>query len=158
MTTDTRPTPLTRAELPEGLWSHPITFRHGQCDPAGIVYTPKFFDVFNQAIEAWFCERLGLNYYDLLGPRRLGLGYAQASAVFFAPCRMGDQVDIFIRVEKIGTSSYSLTLHAMKGDTEALRGEYTTVTTSLDTMRPIPIPADIKDALTAYYEQSNSIS
>ncbi|MDK3018747.1 acyl-CoA thioesterase [Pseudodonghicola flavimaris] len=149
-----RPRPMTRDQLPQGMWSHRVTFRHGQCDPAGIVYTPKFFDVFNQAIEAWFCDCLGLNYYELIGERRTGLGYVHASASFFSPCRMGDEVDIFVRVVKIGKSSYSLVLHAMLGEGEALRGDYTTVTTSLETHRPIPIPEDIKTALTAYYNET----
>ena len=56
------PTPLTLSDLQPGLWSTRVVFRHGQCDPAGIVYTPEFFDGFKQAIEKWFCERLGVDY------------------------------------------------------------------------------------------------
>lgn len=145
-----RPVPLSRDQLAPGLWGRKVTFRHGQCDPAGIVYTPNFFDVFNQSLEAWFPTALGLDYYELIGPRRIGLGYARAASVFFTPCRMGDEVEIFIRVARIGTSSYSLVLHAMKGEQEALRGEFTTVTTSLDDNRPVAIPEDLRSALTAY--------
>ncbi|MCX7565975.1 hypothetical protein OS189_06425 [Sulfitobacter sp. F26169L] len=144
------PVPIANADLPERLWCRTVIFRHGQCDPAGIVYTPEFFNVFNQVIEAWFCERLGINYYDVLGPRRTGLGYVRANATFFAPCTMGDEVDVFVSVPKVGGKSYSLTLHAMKGEKEMLRGEFTTVVTSLDSHRSIDIPQDIKDALLEY--------
>jgi 4-hydroxybenzoyl-CoA thioesterase/acyl-CoA thioester hydrolase len=144
------PIPLTRAALSKASWSHPVTFRHGHCDPAGIVYTPQFFHVFNEAIEAWFGAELGITYYDIIGPRRTGLGYVSASSVFFLPCRMGEQIDIHVTVARVGRTSYSLTLHAMLGDSEALRGEFTTVTTSLDTHRPIPVPEDIRRALTDY--------
>ncbi len=145
-----RPLPIDRADLSDNAWSYQTVFRHGQCDPAGIVYTPEFFDVFNHAIEAWFSERLGISYYDILGNRRTGLGYVNASATFFAPCMMGDAVDIFVTVEKVGTKSYQLCLHAMKGDKEALRGYFTTVTTSLETHRPVGIPLDIGDAMRGY--------
>lgn len=142
-----RPEPLTRAALPKGLWSEKTTFRHGQCDPAGIVYTPNFFDVFNKHIEQWFSAELGIVYYDLIGERRTGLGYVSASSLFFIPCKMGEEIETFIDVAYVGGKSYSLTLHAMKGDQEALRGSFTTVTTCLETHRPIAIPADLKEAL-----------
>jgi len=149
-----RPVPISRADLARGLWSRKVTFRHGQCDPAGIVYTPEFFNVFNQAIEDWFCRGLGISYYETLGSRRVGLGYVNASATFFTPCKMGDEIEIFVTVARIGGKSYRLVLHAMSGDSEALRGCFTTVTTSLDTHRPIPIPTDIRDAMRAYSANS----
>ncbi|WP_052261940.1 acyl-CoA thioesterase [Leisingera sp. ANG-M1] len=150
-----RPRPLSTAGLPAGLWSMTHVFRHGQCDPAGIVYTPKFFDVFNQVIEAWFCKRLGIGYYEIIGPRRTGLGYVNAAATFFTPCMMGEKVEIFVAVTAIGSKSYQLQLHAMKNGREALRGNFTTVTTCLDEHQAIPIPPDIKAALAAYAEHSS---
>ncbi|QFT61179.1 1,4-dihydroxy-2-naphthoyl-CoA hydrolase (plasmid) [Sulfitobacter sp. THAF37] len=144
------PRPLDRAALPFPDWSYRHIFRHGQCDPAGIVYTPEFFNVFNHAIEAWFCDCLGLNYYDFIGPRRIGLGYVNAHAEFFSPVRMGDQVEYFVRVSRIGGKSYALELNAMLGDTEALRGLFTTVTTDLDTHRSVAIPTDLRDALNRF--------
>lgn len=144
------PAPITRQQLPPGLWSSKHTFRHGQCDPAGIVYTPEFFNVFNQVIEAWFCECLALSYYDILGRRRTGLGYVNAHADFFAPVKMGEEIEIFLRVVKIGRTSYALELNGMIGDTEAQRGRFTTVTTDLETHKSVEIPRDIRDALTHY--------
>ncbi|MGB0853657.1 MAG: acyl-CoA thioesterase [Pikeienuella sp.] len=151
--TDTAPAfpiPKSKGDLPGNLWSRSVVFRHGQCDPAGIVYTPEFFNVFNQVIEAWFCECLGINYYEILGPRRTGLGYVQANATFFVPCMMGEEIEIFVSVGKVGRKSYALTLHAMKGDREALRGDFVTVATSLDEHKSIEIPEDIKAALREY--------
>ncbi|PYB71841.1 MULTISPECIES: acyl-CoA thioesterase [Rhizobium] len=145
-----KPEPITRADVPPHLWSAKFVFRHGQCDPAGIVYTPKFFDVFNQAIEAWFCECLGIDYYDILGPRRTGLGYGMAASTFFSPCMMGDEIEVFVTVKRIGAKSYTLVLHALKGDKEALRGEFVTVVTSLATHQSIEIPDDIREALIVY--------
>ncbi|RGP35920.1 acyl-CoA thioesterase [Pseudotabrizicola alkalilacus] len=158
MTSDASDSPLRKANLtrrPTNLWSAFTVFRHGQCDPAGIVYTPKFFDVFNQIIEKWFCECLNIDYYTVLGPRGIGLGYATASADFFIPCMMGEKIEVFLRVAKVGNKSYALTLHAMKGEDEALRGHFVTVTTSLETRQSIQIPDDIRQALVAYGERTN---
>lgn len=142
--------PLNAEAIPSSFWSCKVTIRHGHCDPAGIVYTPKFFDLFNQAIEGWFIESLGIDYYHVIGERRTGLGYVTASAEFFAPCVMGDELEIFVRVARVGTKSYTLMLHAMRDGREALRGHFTTVTTTLDDHKSIAIPADIKAAIVAY--------
>lgn len=144
------PSPLNRADIPFPDWSYKHIFRHGQCDPAGIVYTPEFFNVFNHVIEAWFCECLNLSYYDFIGPRRTGLGYVNAHAEFFLPVQMGQEVEYFIRVSRIGGKSYALELNAMLGDSEALRGLFTTVTTNLDTHSSIDIPTDLRGALNQY--------
>lgn len=146
----TFPTPNTMEQLPAGRWSYRHQFRHGQCDPAGIVYTPEFFNVFNCAVESWFCDHLGLSYYDLIGTRRVGLGYVNAHADFFSPVKMGEVVEIFIRIIKIGGKSYSLELNAMSGNQESLRGLLTTVVTDLDKHSSISIPEDIRDALNRY--------
>lgn len=149
--------PLNIGELPSLCWSHKVTIRHGHCDPAGIVYTPKFFDLFNQAIESWFIEVLGIDYYHVIGERRTGLGYVTASADFFEPCIMGDELEIFVRVARVGTKSYTLMLHAMREGREALRGHFTTVTTLLDGHQSIAIPADIKAAIVAYSNKMVSV-
>ena len=150
------PRPVNRSDIPFPNWSYKHIFRHGQCDPAGIVYTPEFFNVFNHAIEAWFCDCLNLSYYDFLGPRRIGLGYVNAHADFFSPVKMGQEVEYFIRVSKIGSKSYALELNAMLGDTEALRGLFTTVTTNLDKHSSIEIPADLRDALNRFAFSDNA--
>ena len=145
-----RLTPIKKCDLSTACWSHTVTLRHGQCDPAGIAYTPHFFDLFNIAVEDWYSKCLGINYYEIIGSRRIGLGYAQASANFFEPCIMGDKLEIFVIVNKIGNSSLSLDLHIFKEQVEKLRGKFVTVATNLDTHKAIKIPQDILNALILY--------
>ena len=146
----TRPVPIGRDHLSKGLWSTKDRIRFGQCDPAGIVYTPRFFEIFNVVIEEWYAQSLNLDYYHLIGPRRIGLGYANANADFFAPCRMGDTLEIVPRIERVGGSSFSLLLHAFKDEGEALRGRFLVVTTDLKSHKPMHLPDDLKSALLAY--------
>jgi len=149
-TSAAKPVPLSRAALKPGLWSTPIKIRFGHCDPAGIVYTPRFFDIFNVAIEEWYGERLGISYYELIGPRRTGLGYVNAHGDFFQPVRMGETLDVAVDLERVGNASFALTLHAFLGDNEALRGRFTVVTTDLNQHRSKPIPDDLRAALLDY--------
>lgn len=145
-----RPSPISLDSLSPSVWSCEVAIYHGQCDPAGIVYTPMFFDIFNRVIEDWYRAALGLDYYAFIGPRRTGLGYANAHGDFFLPCRMGDRLRVAVTVERLGTSSFALVLHAFTGEAEALRGRFTVVTTDLNRHRPMPVPDDLRQALLDY--------
>lgn len=145
-----RAVPIVQDQLPATAWSRTVTIHFGQCDPAGIVYTPNFFDIFNTVIEDWFSEHLGIDYHGIIRDRRIGMGYAQAGSNFFIPVKMSEKLDIFVIVKRLGNASYTLNLHAMKAGKEAVRGEFVAVTTSLETHRPVPIPDDLKGALQRY--------
>ena len=47
---------------PSGAFTRSVTVRFSHCDPAGIVYFPHYFDIFNGLIEDWYGQELG---YDL---------------------------------------------------------------------------------------------
>ena len=146
---------IRKSDLSSACWGYKVVVRHGQCDPAGIAYTPHFFDLFNIAVEDWYSECLGINYYQIIGSRRIGLGYAQVNANFFEPCFMGDELEICVMIKKIGNSSLSLILHVFKEEVEKLRGGFVTVATDLDTHKSIKIPQDILNALTLYKNKCN---
>ena len=89
---------MTLSELPSGIWRTRLSVRFGSCDPAGIVYTPEYLNLFNGVIEDWYGDALGLPYHELVGTRRTGLGYAHVSADFATPSRMGDVLDVAVIV------------------------------------------------------------
>ncbi|MBY0236971.1 MAG: acyl-CoA thioesterase, partial [Burkholderiaceae bacterium] len=47
--------------------------RFGHCDPAGIVFYPRYFEMLNALVEDWFTQGLQVDYAQLLGPRRVGM-------------------------------------------------------------------------------------
>lgn len=145
--------PMTRAALPAGLWCASIPVRFGHCDPAGIVFTPRYFDILVEAVERFFLEALGIDYYGLLTGRRIGLGYVHASCEYLKPSQMGDRLEVGVLVERIGQASYTLVLPVLRDDVEVVRGRLVTAPTSLDTRRSIPIPPDIRTALEGYRER-----
>ena len=51
---------------PNGAFTRSVTVRFSHCDPAGIVYFPHYFDIFNGLIEDWYEQELGYNYADLI--------------------------------------------------------------------------------------------
>jgi acyl-CoA thioesterase FadM len=147
--------PLRRSDLPAGVWTTPVPIRFGDCDPAGIVYTPQYFNLFNGVVEDWYGQALGISYHDLIGPRRTGLGYVHVSADFARPSRMGEVLEVGVAVPEIGRSSLTLTVHAFRDGVERVRATFVTVVTSLVDHRPMPIPDDLRAALDAYRIATN---
>lgn len=123
----------------------PIRFSH--CDPAGLVFFPHYLVMFNQLVEDWFTEGLGLPYAEILGPRRVGLPTVSLACDFTAPSRMGEVVTLGLSLERIGGASIGLRLGVRSGDEARVRARQVLVTTSLDTHRALPIPEDMRRAL-----------
>lgn len=148
-----RPTPVPFSSLPPRAFQASARIRFGDCDPAGIVFFPTWFALANGAIEDFFGAELGIDFHELHGTRRTGTGFAHAEADFFAPGMMGDTVALTPLVTRIGGASYSLTMHVHRGEAELLRMHLVTATTDLDARRAVPIPADLRAALTGYQER-----
>ena len=150
--------PLTRDALPAAAWWARVPIRFGHCDPAGIVFTPRYFDMLNEVVERFFLEALGLDYYGMITERRLGLGYAHASCEFLRPSRMGEVLEATVLVESLGRASSALLLPLLKDRAEVVRGRFVTVATSLDTHRACPMPDDLRTALDRYREACGPMS
>lgn len=145
--------PLRPNDLPPSVWRSALAIRFGHCDPAGIVYTPQYFHLFNTVLEDWYGKALGISYYELIGARRTGLGYAHASADFATPARMGETLEVAVVVEAVGRSSVTLVLHAFKDGVECARANFVTVVTSLVSHKAMPVPDDLRAAFEAYRER-----
>jgi 4-hydroxybenzoyl-CoA thioesterase len=126
-----------------------IRFAH--CDPAGIAYYPRYFELCDGAIEDWT--------EAVLVPRRLlhlELGLALPTvdlhATFRAPSRLGDWLDIAIVVHCVGRTSLQLSTVAHCGEEERFSTRYTQVLMRMSDARPVPWPEEwrmrIETALT----------
>lgn len=146
---------LMLSELPSGVWQTRLPVRFGSCDPAGIVYTPEYLNLFNGVIEDWYGDALGIPYHELVGTRKVGLGYAHVSADFAKPSRMGDVLDVAVIVREIGRTSLTLTVQAFKDNSERVRATFVTVTTSLLDHKPIGLPDDLRLVLKNYQAHCN---
>ena len=89
-----------------------IKFRH--CDPAGIVFYPRYFEMINDTVEVWFDESLGHSFADI-HPQN-GVPTGQIQTRFTAPSRLGDELTITLEVQKVGTASLTLNLTAKSAD------------------------------------------
>ena len=126
------------------------TIRFSDCDPAGIVFYPQYFVMFNGLVEDWIDEGLGIGYRDLIIERRIGLPTVRIEADFRAVSRMGDPVQLCLAVERLGTRSLTLQVSCtgMDGGIR-MQMQQVLVTTSLVDHRAIDIPPDLRQAIDA---------
>ena len=103
--------------------------------------------MFNGLVEDWVNEGLGIDYAELLGPRRIGLPTVALQTEFRAPSRHGDAVELGLALARIGSRSLELALELRSGTELRVSARQTLVTTSLTTHRAIEIPADLRAAL-----------
>ncbi len=89
----------------------PRQIRFSDCDPAGIVFYPQYFVMFNDLVEQWVDEELGMGYRSLILDRKVGLPTVRVEADFRAVSHMGDAVTLSLSVERLGGRSLTLNLH-----------------------------------------------
>lgn len=126
---------------------YPIRFSH--CDPAGIVFFPQYLVLFNQLVEDWFTEGLGISYAQMLGPRRIGLPIVRLECDFRAIARMGETLTFGLAVERVGGKSLTLRLQAGAAGVLRVASRQVLVFTDLDAHRAISVPDDVRAALAA---------
>ena len=137
-------------QVPPNLFSHRIPVRFTHTDPAGFVFFPRFFEMFQAVVEDWFSEDLGFRYADIIQQRRLGTPVVHIESRFLAPCRLGDDLDIAVSLLHLGNSSFRICFRGTVAGELRLEAICTMVMISLDDGRPRPIPDDIRASMAAY--------
>ncbi len=124
--------------------------RFSECDPAGIVFYPQYFVLFNDLLESWIDTLVPGGFAGFIGQRRHGLPTVRLEAVFKAISRMGDDVTLSLEVVRVGAKSLTLALACTGQDGKPrMSVTQTVVATSLETHAAIPIPAELRDAIEA---------
>ena len=88
-----------------------VLFKH--CDPAGIVFFPRYFEMMNDCVEAFFDEVLGAPFetLHLTG----GVPTAGIETNFRAPSRHGDRLVLELTTVHVGASSWRYHMRATCG-------------------------------------------
>ena len=125
------------------------TVEWGQCDPAGVVFNSRFFEVFDQSTWLLFEAALGVKPRELAKTFNIiGIPLVDARANFLKPAKFGDIVEITSQVAEFRRSSFEIE-HRLSVDGElAVEGGETRVWAARDRINPekfgaIAIPADV---------------
>jgi len=87
------------------------------CDPAGIIFYPRYFEIFDTSTTALLERALGMNKIDYLAAYAFaGHPLVQSRARFRQPTRFGDEVVIETTLVEVGRSSFKIEHRLMKVD------------------------------------------
>jgi 4-hydroxybenzoyl-CoA thioesterase len=139
---------------PQGAFTRTVPIRFSHCDPAGIVYFPHYFDMFNGLIEDWYTEQLGVDYAKLILNDRYGFPFVHIETDFKRPSRMGEHLDLTLLLMKIGLSSLSVVIVGHLASVERLRARLVTAMMSLETQRKVELPHFLREKFEGYLKRT----
>jgi 4-hydroxybenzoyl-CoA thioesterase len=128
---------------------HTTRIEWGDCDPAGIIFYARYYDIFDVSTTVLLERALGMNKIDYLKAYDfLGHPLAETRARFRLPTRYGDQVSIETKLVALGRSSFKVEHRLMLGTALAVEGAETRVWVGRDPANPTgikskAIPAEV---------------
>ena len=127
----------------------------GDCDPAGIVFYPRYFEMFDTSTTALFERALGMTKFQFVKAyNSVGYPMVDTRARFLLPTRYGDDVVIETTVTEIRRSRFDIRHRLMKDGELAVEGFETRVWVERDRADPdkikaTPLPPDMVAKLSA---------
>ena len=109
----------------------------GHCDPAGIVFNPRFFEFFDWSTALLLEAALGMGKSAMMTAyETAGIPLVDTRAKFMAPCRFGDTVVIESAILELKRSSFRVRHRLRRGETLCVEGEETRVWVGRDPADP----------------------
>jgi len=136
------------------IYARDIRIEFNHCDPAGIVFFPRFFEMINSQVENFFRDVLQHPFEQVIMVERHGVPTARLEIDFRAPARLGEVLRFELMVERVGGSSLDLRHRALgaTGDI-TLEAAQRLVWVGPDG-RPRPWPDDLRARLSAHMEEA----
>ncbi|HKG53765.1 MAG TPA: thioesterase family protein [Anaerolineales bacterium] len=129
---------------------HPIEVRYGDLDPQGHLNNAKHLTYFEQArIEYWIQMGFFTKHQSFM---EIGVIVADVHITYLEPVYFGQNINVGVRVAKLGTKSMTWDQNIIDADTgrELARGELIIVTYDYKQEKTIPIPQEWREKITAF--------
>ena len=131
-----------------------IHFEWGDCDPAGIVYYPRYLEYFDNCTAALF-EQAGFPKQEMLKTHGIaGIPMVDMRVRFLVPSRFGEDVTVESSVTEWRKSSFDVQHRLWKGDVIAVECVETRVWTvrspeDPEKLQSRPVPREIIERFSA---------
>lgn len=144
--------PVTHdGKVPDNAFVSRQLVRFSHCDPAGIVFYPRFFDMLNATQEDWFAQGLDCPWGgDFMGARNLRIPSLNIGVEFIRACRMSETIDFHLWVRRIGRSTLDLALEGRVAGQTRLRAAITDCVVDFSNFKSTAIPEDLRLRMQRY--------
>ena len=130
-----------------GHFSRYRRIRFSETDYAGIMFYPRYIEALNDAIEDWFRDVAERSFDSLMDNYNLATPLISIQTDFLKPNRLGEEIEIAVRVEHIGKSSIRFLVEAVCDDEVRARSTLTHVCVKRDISESSPWPDDVRAQL-----------
>ena len=127
-----------------------VLFKH--CDPAGLVFYPRYFEMINDCVEAFFEAELDRPFESFHGTGAVPT--VQIDTRFPAPSRHGDALVLTLAIEALGRTSMTYRVSAHASNDLRFEARATIVNTGADG-QPVPWDAEIRSRIEAHKETAS---
>ena len=136
-----------------------ILVRFADCDAAGIVFYPRYFEMFNNLVEDWYRDALHFSFTEIVTTRGWGLPTVHLEVDFIAPSVFGEYLSATLAVRNMGTSSLTLDI-ILRGPegTDRVRGKVVLVMIDRRHHKAIPIPDALRDPILTFLDDASASS
>jgi len=127
------------------IFTLPVQIRFAHCDPAGIVFYPRYFEIFNTVIEDWCEHGLSSSFRDMHLQLGYGLPTANIECAFLKPSELGEVLEAQLTVSRIGNTSLHIDIHLFGPDAvQRVAAKMVLVLMELKTRKAIPLPEPLR--------------
>ena len=134
-----------------------VLVRFAHCDPAGIVFHARYFEMINGVVEDWFEDALETSFSGLLFHRDLATPTVHFTVDFTSRSMMGDRLTFELSVLRFGNSSFDLRIIASCRGEQRMKVKQTLLFTDANAKGAQPIPADLRKRMERYYMPEDEI-
>ena len=134
----------------------------GDTDAAGSVFFSHAVRYCLEALEQWFVDRLGTDWFHLHADRQIGSPFVHAEFEFQSAATPRESLELTVAVTAVGRSSaeFTVTARSVPSSQICWIGRFKCVFISAATRRSIPIPDEFRgqferDAALAEHQSKN---
>lgn len=143
------------------LYQHDRVINWADTDAACIVYTGNYLPICLEAIEGWFREVLGIDWFDMNINLGIGTPFVHVEIDISAPLTPQNQLRIQVIVVRLGNKSLSFKLIGLRDpNTNPLTvfvGQFTCCFAHTQTLESISIPDEYRQRIADYLKHTTPI-
>jgi len=130
-------------------FSTPLRVRYSEIDAQGVVYNAHYLTYFDVGITEYL-RTFGYRP-DVAAARAVDPQLVKATLEWRAPATLDDDIEVWVRVRRLGRSSltFALEIHPRGVDSLLCSGEVIWVYADQPTRTAVPVPDAIREALIA---------
>lgn len=128
---------------------HRLRVRWAEVDRQGIVFNGHYLTYFDVGVTEYY-RAIGLPYPEGLEQQGTDLFVKKAEIEYHAPAQYDDELDIGVRVPRLGRSSFEFLVEIFRGADLLVGGRLVYVNADPATRKASPVPEFLRAAIRSY--------